>query len=287
MFDTTPSGILEVIANGESETVEFKTKLPPDKIIARVLIGFANFIGGILLIGVGDKGEIVGLSEAEIGRNLDKLHNVCSSIFSWSVEIGVAEIQGKDIVYAVIDKAPEHLAPVMTSTGEIYIRRGEETTKLSNEDELRLLRKNVPEPQPVAKNCVVFVAMSFRDEEEPALVDYYHAMKRAVERTKLPIELVRIDLVEGDYEISQQLMNEIDNSDIVIADFTLSPANVYFELGYARGIRKRIIQTARKSTALEFDVRNWRTTFYRNANELEEKLVAELQTAYAEVTGQA
>ncbi len=82
-------------------------------------------------------------------------------------------------------------------------------------------------------------------------------------------------------------MNEIDNSDIVIADFTLSPANVYFELGYARGIRKRIIQTARKSTALEFDVRNWRTTFYRNANELEEKLVAELQTAYAEVTGQA
>jgi nucleoside 2-deoxyribosyltransferase len=65
-------------------------------------------------------------------------------------------------------------------------------------------------------------------------------------------------------------MDEIDAADIVIADFTLSPANVYFELGYARGKGRRVIQTARRGTVLEFDVRNWRTVFYRNATELEE-----------------
>jgi hypothetical protein len=43
----------------------------------------------------------------------------------------------------------------------------------------------------------VFVAMSFRFEEEPSLVDYFAAMRRAVAATKLPIELVRIDLFEG------------------------------------------------------------------------------------------
>lgn len=134
------------------------------------------------------------------------------------------------------------------------------------------------------RSCVAFVAMSFRDEEEPALVDYFRAMERAAARTNLPITMRRIDLVEGDYEISQRLMDETDAAEIVIADFTLSSRNVYFELGYARGRHKRIIQTARKGENLEFDVRNWRTTFYRNATELEDRFVAELMAAYADVT---
>jgi hypothetical protein len=98
--------------------------------------------------------------------------------------------------------------------------------------------------------------MSFRQEEEPPLVDYFRAMERAAERVPSPrIELVRIDRVEGDYEISARIMEEIDRCDALLADFTLNPRNVYFELGYARGT-KRIIQTARRDTPLEFDVRN-------------------------------
>ena len=82
---------------------------------------------------------------------------------------------------------------------------------------------------------VMFVAMSFRDEVEPALVDYFHAIKRAAGSVRAPIKVLRIDLDEGDYEISQKLMDRIDEADIVLADFTLTPPNVYFELGYARG----------------------------------------------------
>ena len=136
-----------------------------------------------------------------------------------------------------------------------------------------------------SKNIIAFVAMSFRNEEEPALEDYFRAMQRAAQRTELPIELARIDLQEGDYEISQKIMSEIEKADIAIVDFTLNAQNVYFEIGFARGIRKRVIQCARKGTTLEFDVRNWRTVFYRNATELEEKLITELKAAYADVTG--
>ena len=127
----------------------------------------------------------------------------------------------------------------------------------------------------------MFVAMSLRVEEEPALVDYFAAISRAVATTGLPMSVERIDLQEGDYEISQEIMNRISEADIVLADFTLSPLNVYFELGFARGCGRTIIQTARRDTSLEFDVRNWRTLFYRNATELEEKLVPELRRAYS------
>jgi hypothetical protein len=43
--------------------------------------------------------------------------------------------------------------------------------------------------------------MSVRIEEEPALVDYYEAMKRAATGTGYPITLDRID-DPGDFEIS-------------------------------------------------------------------------------------
>jgi hypothetical protein len=62
----------------------------------------------------------------------------------------------------------------------------------------------------------------------------------------------------------------------VIADLTLSSANVYLEIGYARGRQKRVIQTCRSDTQLEFDVRNRRTLIYQNATTLEYKLLNEL-----------
>lgn len=111
--------------------------------------------------------------------------------------------------------------------------------------------------------------MSLRSEEEPGLVDYFAAMQRVVKRTRLPIKLVRMDLHAGITRSHKKIMNQIDVCDFVIADFTLSSHNVYLEVGYARGREKRIVQCARKGTALEFDVKTWRTLFYRNATELE------------------
>ena len=74
--------------------------------------------------------------------------------------------------------------------------------------------------------------------------------------------------MEGGYEISAEIMQQIGDCDALLGDFTLSPDNVYFEVGYARGRGTPIIQTCRRDTELEFDVRNWRTLFYRNATEL-------------------
>ena len=126
----------------------------------------------------------------------------------------------------------------------------------------------------------VFVAMSFREVQEPALVDYWYAMQRAARRARHDFDLRRIDEVEGDYEIVERIFREVDEADLIIADLTLSPPNVYLELGYARGRGKHVIQTCREDTAIEFDVRGHRTIMYRNATILEERLFRALD-AYA------
>lgn len=124
--------------------------------------------------------------------------------------------------------------------------------------------------------------MSFRTDEEPALEDYWAAMRRAAATVKTPkVDLVRLDEVVGDYEISQAVMDKIRDADFVIADYTLSPHNVYFEAGFARGCAKPVISVARKGTSLQFDVRNWRTVFYRNATQLEAMLGPELNAMFS------
>jgi Putative DNA-binding domain len=291
MFDGTPANLLAIIAKGESEEVEFKSTLPPDAVLARHLSAFANTRGGILIVGVGDDGQPHGLPPQEAERTVERLRAVSTTVCDWSTRVGTVEIDGRKLAYLVVDTAPDHLAPAMTAAGEIYERHGQQTVLVGGTDRLRLVRKQGVTANPFAQNikdsgraCILFVAMSFRTEQEPALVDYFNSMKRAVIRTGLNIEVRRVDLLEGDYEISQKLMSEIEKSDIVLADFTLNSANVYFELGFARGCRKRVIQTARKDSVLEFDVRQWRTLVYRNATELEEKLELELRVAHEEVT---
>lgn len=283
MFDTSPNGILNIATQGESETVEFKLRLPPSDTIGKVIIAFANTNGGILLIGIADNGGIIGLPEDEVGPTIQRLNHISSSLLPVPIQIGSVEIEGRVVVYAVVKPVDSHFAPIMSSRGEIFLRNTEGRVYIPGNSLKGMLRATGERIKPEMKKVFAFVAMSFREEEEPALVDYYHAIERAVKNSKLPIRLKRIDLINGDYEISQKIMDEIDQVEIVIADFTLNSRNVYFELGYARGRNRRIIQMARKGTQLEFDIKNWRTLFYRNATELEEKLVPELRAAFEDL----
>ncbi len=282
-FDISPDGLFDLIKKGESDIVEFKTRLPAADIISRVFAAFANSNGGILIIGVADNGNIVGLSQDEAVAAINRIHTIASSLLPQSVQLGSVEVQGRFLVYAVVQKVSAHYGPIMSARGEIYQRSGQTIVMIPGSSLKGAIRSIIEKSEEKKDGITAFVAMSFREEEEPSLIDYYKAMERATLNCKLPIKLRRVDLVEGDYEISQKIMGEIDKADIVIADFTLSSRNVYFELGYARGLERRIIQTARKGTQMEFDVRNWRTIFYRNATELEAKLLPELQTAFTEL----
>lgn len=277
-FDTSPDGIIKIIKEGESKWVEFKSKLPPDDIVSKDIVAFANAEGGIIVFGVDDHGTVLGIDESRIESSMKQLSRLASSLLPIPAEIGSVIYNGRTLLYIVVPLVPDEYRPLMTARGEVFIRLD---NKIRRNDLAQRFGRISRKPDAKQPNVIAFVAMSFREEEDPALVDYFAAMKRAVDRTKLHISLKRIDLVEGDYEISQQVMEEIDKADILLADFTLSPKNVYFELGYARGKNSlAIIQTARKGTVLEFDVRNWKTIFYKNATELEEKLIPALEDAY-------
>ena len=275
MFDTSEEGLKKIISKGESQTVEFKDRLPPDNILARLMVAFANTSGGIILIGIGEDGKITSLTKKETYVALSRLQRIGITLFNSKIKTATTHINGRIVVSAIINKVSDALSPILTSSGDVYVRSGVLTTKS--------IEKEVDISLTTGEKINGFVAMSFREEEEPALVDYFEAMKRAVRESKLPISLTRINLLEGDYEISQKIINEIFKSDFILADFTLNPRNVYFEIGIARGCEKVVLQTARYDTVLEFDIRNWRTLFYKNATELETKLRNTMEDVYRKV----
>lgn len=272
-----------LIAGGESKWLEFKSAVPPDSVIAKHLVAFANTEGGVILFGIGDKGTLLGIAQDSLESSTSRLRRLTSAVLPFPAEIGVIEYEGRSFLYVRVPPAPDALRPLMTAQGEVYVRHADHIniSKFAHHQRVKSNHKPTPtHPREVR----VFVAMSFREEEEPALVDYYRAMERVASSIDDGVKLERIDIVEGDYEISQQIMTEIDKCQILVADFTLSPRNVYFEAGYCRGKSNiHIIQTARKDTSLEFDVRNWRTLFYKNATELESKLKPALEDAVAKV----
>ncbi len=78
----------QLVAQGESETIEFKRKVAhPDKIV-KELVAFANTSGGYLFIGVNDDGTIPGLKfpEDEIYALNEAIKKYCNPIPRYRLE---------------------------------------------------------------------------------------------------------------------------------------------------------------------------------------------------------
>jgi ATP-dependent DNA helicase RecG len=62
----TRTDLLEIIRNGENSGVEFKRDTVQNHDLAKELVAFSNFEGGIVLLGVEDDGNVAGLTRPNI-----------------------------------------------------------------------------------------------------------------------------------------------------------------------------------------------------------------------------
>ncbi len=104
--------IYKLIQNGESETVEFKSRVPSDSIVAANIVSFANTKGGNILIGIGDKKKIIGISNAtEVSKKIERISRdiVDPPI---SIDLKIQKINAKEILIVTIpqSKNPPHFA---------------------------------------------------------------------------------------------------------------------------------------------------------------------------------
>jgi|GEM_PF-483827 hypothetical protein len=114
--DLNADELLELVAEGEGRTLEFKRGLPRDEKLARTLCAFANTRGGMLLVGVLDKGTVHGIHHPRevmatirrIGRELLEPQ--------LTIQTTVVRIDGNAVVAASI--APSLMRPHAVLIGD-------------------------------------------------------------------------------------------------------------------------------------------------------------------------
>jgi hypothetical protein len=123
----------------------------------------------------------------------------------------------------------------------------------------------------------VFTIMSFNREFRDVYATYKEVCQEfgfEAERTDESVSLERI---------VPRVENGIRGSAFVIADVSQGSPNVFYEVGFARGLGKDVIMTARKGTELPFDVGDIPAIFWEIQEDLKEglrKCLASLRSKY-------
>ena len=126
-----------------------------------------------------------------------------------------------------------------------------------------------------------FVVMQFSDAFNAL---YTEVIKPTCEQFGL--KTIRADDIYKSGLIINDIARSIEEASVIIADVTIDNPNVFYEVGYAHGIKKAtILLSDRTRQKLPFDVSGFRTLFYDNTiggkSDVEARLTAHLENITA------
>lgn len=122
-----------------------------------------------------------------------------------------------------------------------------------------------------AKQKLCFIIMPFHPDLMPVFTD---AIKPACQQTGF--KAVRVDELEGVYNINREIIEHIFISDAIIADLTNWRPNVFYELGVAHAISNKAIMIINKKDEIPFDIKMYSCILYEQNKAGLTKLTANL-----------
>ena len=131
-------------------------------------------------------------------------------------------------------------------------------------------------PQATAEyeSDTAFVMMQL-DPQKPDLEDVYNTIKDCC--AQFGITAVRADEIEHEEEITDKIREKIRTSEFLIADLTGERPSVYYEIGYAHALRRKVIMYRSHGSTLHFDLAGYNCPAYRNLTDLKKKLMRRLE----------
>jgi nucleoside 2-deoxyribosyltransferase len=120
----------------------------------------------------------------------------------------------------------------------------------------------------VAQSRSVLVIMSYADL--PELEDAYDSFVQVCE--DLGYRCERVTEANAGERILPDILARIERAAFVIVDLTDLRPNVFYELGYADGLGKKAVITAKAGTELPFDVKDMPTICWSGQRQLRENL---------------
>ena len=137
MFDSLTE-LTEKIYLGEDSTIEFKRELPHRESLADEIAAFANANGGVILIGVDDYSEIVGIDRQDLDRTERTVVEICGDNIDPMLHIVTEKlrIDDKNLLKIEVPRSPF----VHKSSNGYFIRQDSSKREMTTEQSGRLLQ---------------------------------------------------------------------------------------------------------------------------------------------------
>lgn len=113
------------------------------------------------------------------------------------------------------------------------------------------------------------------DSDNPELDDIYDVYKDCF--SKFGIIAIRADDIEHEDVITKRIIEEIKTSEFLVGDLTNERPSVYYEIGYAHSLGRRVIMYRKQNAAIHFDLAAYNCPEYKNMKELKSFLLKRLE----------
>jgi nucleoside 2-deoxyribosyltransferase len=120
----------------------------------------------------------------------------------------------------------------------------------------------------------VFVIMKFGDER---LDSAYEGVIKPVAR-EFDLDVIRVDEIQDSGQISQQILENIACSRVVIAELTGERPNCYYEAGFAHALGKELVFVINEESDIHFDLSGYRFITWRTESQLRNRLRERLES---------
>ena len=163
----TEKRIQQLIQQGENVNIELKNAAVRAESLAREIVSLSNTLGGVILIGIEDNGEVTGITRenveewvANISRN--------NMIPSTQPTISQVTIDNKKIYHIPVEKGQHK--PYQTTDGRFWVRVGSTNRQATKEELSRLFQ----EAGLVHYDISPVARTSRKSLDDQKLHDYFH-----------------------------------------------------------------------------------------------------------------
>ncbi|MFA4839643.1 MAG: RNA-binding domain-containing protein [Candidatus Neomarinimicrobiota bacterium] len=133
--------IIQAIERGfETSTIQFKVTINNINQLSQEMVAFSNTLGGLLIIGVSDNGEVHGLAPVDIRKINQWVGSASTELIKPPISplTDVIKVQGKNVLVVEVLKGTNK--PYYTNEGISYVKKGSDKRIAPPEEILRMFQ---------------------------------------------------------------------------------------------------------------------------------------------------